>query len=525
MTATLNQWLGDLHNLMIADIFRTVLQWVSLHKAQGLVYVLMGALAALSAVLHKSYQLVLDKSGCEIQIRGEDPNAEYVAAWVKQHFNDRLGTNQTAETCVTSPSDSQRKCHQNANTGYWRFDHAYSDLYTSYTVGYGSHLFFHQGRLWMYKRSKGHSEPNHSEVLSISCMGSWSPKRAQGFIEEAKRDFLTRESTVTQIFMPATKVQRQKGLGDLWTCVQEAKLSRNIATVDLEDGVKEDIIGDMNLFLSPEQHQNYISKGIRYGRNYLLCGPPGTGKTALIDSLSGIFGLPIYRASLSSPELADDDLIILISRVPSRCFVIFEDIDQAGLSTRRIANYAGRIAEASTEAYPQPITLSGFLNAIDGLATPEGPIVIFTTNCPEALDPAIVRPGRVDKVVKFGLANRSQIKSMYLRMYLTKSTIESALESKAQIFADKVRDRSLSPASIQGFLLGHQSAPDNAVAAVEAWQEEQLAPATSVDKRLGLTSVEGTQDYLKQTSEVTGKCVSSTEEGVVKVPGLNPSSK
>ena len=487
ITATVIQWLKNSDTSIIADILRTVLQWISLHKAQGLGF----ALAAFAGpILRKFFQFVLDKRGCEIQIRGEDPNAEYVAAWVKQHCDDRFGTNQTAETRIPRPPNNERKCHQDVKTGYWRFDRAHGNVYTSYDVGYGSHPFLHQWRLWMYKRSKEQSEHAQNDILSIRCIGSWSPRNAQNFIDEAKRAFLRRESDVTQIFIPATKSQRQKGLGEPWTCIQEAKCPRDINTVDLGAGVKDDVMNDISSFLSPGQHQYYTEKGIRYGRNFLFHGPPGTGKTAFIEALSGFFGLPIYRISLRSPELGDDDLVILLSRALSRCFIVFEDIDQSGLPTRRIANDPGLMTGAALpEGYLQPvppITLSGFLNAIDGVATPEGPIMIFTTNCLEDLDPAMLRPGRADRTVEIGLADNSQIQSMFVRIYSPKSTLKSVggvIESKARIFADKVRDRSLTSASIQGFLLRHQSAPDDAIAEVEAWQKENLSPVRSVDDR------------------------------------------
>ena len=173
---------------------------------------------------------------------------------------------------------------------------------------------------------------------------------------------------------------------------------------------------------------------MRYGRNFLFHGPPRTGKTALIEALSGIFNAAIYRVSLASLELTDDDLIILLSRVRSGSFVLFEDIDRANLPTRRIASHAEKITGTPSKGYPQliqTITLSGFPNAIDGVATPERLIVIFTTNYPEDLNPAIVRPGRVDKIMRLGLASRGQIRFISFRIYSSESILKTVLETKA----------------------------------------------------------------------------------------------
>lgn len=234
----------------------------------------------------------------------------------------------------------------------------------------------------------------------------------------------------------------------------------DIVTVDLEDGAKEAVRADMSLFLLSKQDQNYIRKGIRYEWNILLHGPPGTEKTAFIESLSGLFGLDIYRVSLRNPEITDDDLIILFSRARSRCLVVFEDIDQAGLPTRRIANCAGRTTGVQLIIYPHsimPIKLSSFLNAIDGIATPEGPIVIFTTKYLEALDPAIVRPGRVDKVVRLGLANMKY--DPCFQGYTRQSPRSRHRSSRSRFAMEQVRDRSLSPANIQGFLFNTSRRP------------------------------------------------------------------
>nr|POE87592.1 putative mitochondrial chaperone bcs1-b [Quercus suber] len=63
------------------------------------------------------------------------------------------------------------------------------------------------------------------------------------------------------------------------------------------------------------------------------------------------------------------------------------------------------------------ISLSGLLNAIDGVATHEGRVLIMTSNHPEKLDPALVRPGRVDRKIGFRLAMKTQIRELFVRMY------------------------------------------------------------------------------------------------------------
>ena len=65
--------------------------------------------------------------------------------------------------------------------------------------------------------------------------------------------------------------------------------------------------------------------------------------------------------------------------------------------------------------------MSGLLNAIDGVASQEGRILIMTTNYPEKLDDALVRPGRVDMKVEFTLASKQQIRELFLRMYCVDS--------------------------------------------------------------------------------------------------------
>ncbi|KAK0706296.1 P-loop containing nucleoside triphosphate hydrolase protein, partial [Lasiosphaeria miniovina] len=123
----------------------------------------------------------------------------------------------------------------------------------------------------------------------------------------------------------------------------------------------------------------YSDRGIPYRRGYLFHGPPGTGKTSFAVAIASQFYLPIYTYNLKDSGLTDEKLGKLIRRSPSRCLIVFDDIDVIG---------------------DKPgVSLPGLLTAIDGPSSHEGHILIMTTNIPDGLNDALVRPERIDRKV------------------------------------------------------------------------------------------------------------------------------
>lgn len=104
---------------------------------------------------------------------------------------------------------------------------------------------------------------------------------------------------------------------------------------------------------------------------YLFSGPPGTGKSSLAFALAGHFGLPVYVLSLSLPQLTDKGLEELFASTPFHCILLLEDVDATEPLTR-----AGSRTRAPTKDEDKKkkstVTLSGLLNAIDGVAAAEG---------------------------------------------------------------------------------------------------------------------------------------------------------
>ena len=140
--------------------------------------------------------------------------------------------------------------------------------------------------------------------------------------------------------------------------------------------------------------QWYADRGIPFRRGYLLYGVPGSGKSSLIHAIAGELMLDIYVVSLSSSWINDSTLTTLMGRVPARCIVLLEDLDAAFTrSTSRDVNATGnpegkseeKAAEQTTSGSSSrrtrqkeqmsdvnTLTLSGLLNALDGVAASEG---------------------------------------------------------------------------------------------------------------------------------------------------------
>lgn len=93
------------------------------------------------------------------------------------------------------------------------------------------------------------------------------------------------------------------------------------------------------------------------------------------------------------------------------------EAEAGGPSDWKVSDLARELKRAPWGDDKKGISLSGLLNAIDGVASHEGRVLIMTTNKPEALDDALIRPGRVDLQVAFTNATSEQARELFERMY------------------------------------------------------------------------------------------------------------
>ncbi|XP_022136665.1 AAA-ATPase At5g17760-like, partial [Momordica charantia] len=161
-------------------------------------------------------------------------------------------------------------------------------------------------------------------------------------------------------------------------------------TVAMEAELKRAVMEDLDRFVKRKEF--YKRVGRAWKRGYLLYGPPGTGKSSLIAAMANYLKFDIYDLQLAN-VMQDSDLRKLLLTTGNRSILVIEDIDcTVELPDRRLGDWP-----PSHSAEIQ-LTLSGLLNFIDGLWSSCGDerIIVLTTNHKDRLDPALLRPGRMD---------------------------------------------------------------------------------------------------------------------------------
>ncbi|KAK2004935.1 hypothetical protein LX36DRAFT_139999 [Colletotrichum falcatum] len=390
----------------------------------------------------------------------------------------------------------------------------------AYTPSFGSHSFWYRGHLLLFKRSQNREQASYlvvseREEISLSCFGR-NPWILKELLQEARAEYLKKDSQKTMIYRGSTRAGSTE---PTWQrCM--SRTSRPFSTVILNEKTKKDLVDDVADYLSPTTRKWYSNRGIPWRRGYLLTGPPGTGKSSLSLALAGFFKMRIYIVSLSSISANEENLATLFAELPRRCVVLLEDIDTAGLThtredagtidtTEHKEGSGGMVPGQLTPGNPtnQPsgrLSLSGLLNILDGVASQEGRVLIMTTNHIEKLDKALIRPGRVDQIVKFTLADDEIIGAIFRAIYAplegdeddtpmqhpgkalnpetemtlaaqaAKRTADIMANVKAlsEAFVDRIPAHEFSPAEIQGYLMKHKRSAEAAVAGAEDWVVE-----------------------------------------------------
>ena len=184
------------------------------------------------------------------------------------------------------------------------------------------------------------------------------------------------------------------------------------ADVAGEDEAKENLMEIVQYLHDPKK---YTDIGASMPKGILLVGPPGTGKTMLAKAVAGESDVPFF--SISGSEFVEMFVGMGASKVrdlfkqakeKAPCIVFIDEIDAIG--KKRDGQFSGNDEREQT--------LNQLLTEMDGFEGNTGVIILAATNRPDSLDPALLRPGRVDRRVPVELPDlkgREEILKVHAR--------------------------------------------------------------------------------------------------------------
>jgi chaperone BCS1 len=201
--------------------------------------------------------------------------------------------------------------------------------------------------------------PTELEHIDIVTWGT-DTSIIKEFIDAAVEHSIEKETDLIGIY----ELHRW-GLG--WTKVQ-SKRPRPLESVILDKDNANRLLDDVKHFQASANW--YMDMGIPYRRGYLLYGPPGTGKTSFTLAIAGALKLNICYLNLSGERMDDDGLNRALNQAPANSIILLEDIDAIFKQRETVGK----------RRKGRQVSFSGLLNALDGVRSQEGRILVMSTN-------------------------------------------------------------------------------------------------------------------------------------------------
>ncbi|KAG1877976.1 BCS1 N terminal-domain-containing protein [Suillus subalutaceus] len=363
-----------------------------------------------------------------LEVNNKDRAYEWFLAWLAHNA-------QSAAPTSSRRTESWLRSHQlSVETAVEQRSNGSSSVLFRLVAGPGTHWFKYGGAWMQMKRER--------ETRSMQLMSGTPWETVTVTTLSRDRHLFSKllaEARDLALRGQEGKLVIRTAWGIEWKPFGQPRRKRPLHSVVLDTGVSEKVEQDVKAFL--QRRQWYADRGIPYRRGYLLHGPPGSGKTSYIQALAGSLSYDICLLNLSERGLGDDKL--------NHLFILIEDVDAA----------FNKRMQTSEDGYQSSVTFSGFLNALDGVASGEERIIFMTTNHFGNLDPALIRPGRVDLSVLVDNASPTQARTLFTRFYGDSESVQPELVERMgqQVEELTVKEmsngREISMAALQGLFI------------------------------------------------------------------------
>jgi hypothetical protein len=219
----------------------------------------------------------------------------------------------------------------------------------------------------------------------------------------------------------------------------------------------------------------FSNPAIPYKLGFLLHGPPGTGKTSMIKAMASYTKRHIVSVPLSGIETNTELSGIMFGKTfkgrtfeYSEIMFVLEDVDAAAdVVLKRVKDAPEPVEEEDDKPKTlkkkkkcdDALNLAGVLNVIDGIVDTPGRMLVMTTNHPEKLDPALIRPGRVNMKICLGYMQSKEIIEM-VTFYKGEVSPEQAAELRAPA--------NITPAAVEQVCISSDTV-DDVIADINNW--------------------------------------------------------
>ena len=295
--------------------------------------------------------------------------------------------------CVRVTMDSSRAFFLDVDralsTHRIRINKAFEFQNLELTTGFGRGLARWDGVWVSYNKAK--DESAQSAVRIVLTMTFYTSD-----VERVRR--LLMSAIPAEANHNAITIAIERGTG--W--VGTYKRKRRLETVFVEGDVGRKIVARLKWFEANAEW--YDRRGVPRKIGFILHGPPGTGKTSLIHAIASELNLDVFYVTSLSMMAQKMDTIT------ARSLLVIEDIDTLSAGLNRKSAESGKDVALS-------FSLHEILNTLDGMQTPDGLKFIITTNHLDRLDPALLRPGRIDEIYEIGLLGVEEARRMFRAFY------------------------------------------------------------------------------------------------------------